>query len=135
MVQLYQQKKEFEKSGVKIIAVSFETNESVENYLKDTNLEWPVLRDEQKHLYHYFGMRDASFWDIWGYRTWLAYCKEIIRGRRPRKGDGNVNQRGGNILIDPEGLIRLHHIGKGPGDRPEVDFLLRFIREASTDIE
>ena len=126
---MYQQRKEFEKSGVQIIAISFEAADSVEKYLKDTNLKWPILRDEQKHLYHYFGMRDASFWDLWGYRTWLAYLKELLQGRLPRKGDGDINQRGGDVLIDPAGLVRLHHIGKGPGDRPEIDFLLQCIRE------
>jgi len=130
---LYQQREEFEKSGVQIIAISFQTKESVEKYLKETRLEWPILRDEQKNLYHYFGMGDAGFWDLWGYRTWLAYCKEMIRGIMPRKGDGDINQRGGNVLIDPEGLVRLHHIGKGPGDRPEAGFLLQFIRESGSD--
>lgn len=132
---MYQQRKEFEKSGVQIIAVSFESKESIKNYLKHSRIKWLILQDKQKYLYHYFGMRNASFWDIWGYRTWLAYGKEIIRGRMVRKGDGNINQRGGDILIDPEGLVRLHHIGKGPGDRPEVNFLLRFVREAEIDIE
>lgn len=126
---MYQQREEFKKSGVQIIAISFEAADSVEKYLKDTNLEWPILRDEQKHLYHYFGMREASFWDLWGYRTWLAYFKELLQGRLPRKGDGDINQRGGDVLIDPEGLIRLHHIGKGPGDRPQIEFLLQVIKE------
>ena len=123
---MYRHREEFDESGVDIIAVSFETIESATEYLRDTSVEWPIVLDEQKALYHYFGMGEAGFWDIWGYRTWLAYFKEILRGRWPRKGgDGNINQRGGDVLIDPAGIVRLHHIGRGPGDRPEIQSLLK----------
>jgi len=31
------------------------------------------------------------------------------------------------VLIDPAGVISLHHIGRGPGDRPEIQALLQVI--------
>ena len=111
------------------MVISFETIESSKKYLDDTSLDWPVLVDDAKKLYQYFGMGEAGFWDIWGYRTWLAYFKEITRGRSPRKGHGDIQQRGGNVILDPAGIVRLHHIGNGPGDRPEVEHLLQVIRE------
>ena len=110
--------------------VSFETISSTWKYLKDTSLPWPVLVDSEKSLYHYFGMGKAGFWDIWGYRTWRAYLKELFQGRLPRKGEGDFQQRGGDVILDPDGLVRLQHIGSGPGDRPEVTQLLQFVKGA-----
>jgi hypothetical protein len=31
------------------------------------------------------------------------------------------------VLIDPAGLVRFHHVGSGPGDRPSVDLLLEVL--------
>jgi len=28
------------------------------------------------------------------------------------------------VLIDPDGIVRLHHVGEGPADRPAVSDLL-----------
>ncbi|HSH13152.1 MAG TPA: SelL-related redox protein, partial [Desulfurivibrionaceae bacterium] len=38
-----------------------------------------------------------------------------------------IHQRGGDVLIDPNGMVRLHHIGKGPADRPRVEDILRLV--------
>ena len=40
---------------------------------------------------------------------------------------GDVRQLGGDVLIDPQGVIRLHHVGRGPADRPAVARLLNVI--------
>ncbi len=31
------------------------------------------------------------------------------------------------MLIGPDGIVRLHHIGSGPADRPGVDVILQVI--------
>ena len=129
-MQLHQQKKKFEEVGAQVLAVSFETSESTRNYVKGSSLKFPVLVDDKKILYRYFGMRTAGFWDIWGVRTWKAYLRELFRGRLPQKGEGDIQQRGGNVILDAGGSIRFHHISNGPGDRPTVEQLLRFIKEA-----
>jgi len=130
-VQLYQKRKVFEKIGVQILAVSFETAESTRNYVKGSSVEWPVLVDNKKILYRYFGMGTAGFWDIWGYRTWKAYVRELFKGRKPQKGEGDVQQRGGNVILDVDGRVRFHHISNGPGDRPTVEQLLDFFKKTA----
>lgn len=72
-------------------------------------------------------MLSASFWDVWGPKTWWAYLKEIAKGKRLKKSEGDIFQRGGDVLIDPGGTVRLHHIGVGPADRPTVKALLKTI--------
>ena len=84
-----------------------------------------MLMDETRELYHNYGMFSASFWDIWGPKTWWAYFKEIMKGHTPHLSTGDVSQRGGDVLIDPGGIVRLHHVGEGPADRPSVDIIFQ----------
>jgi len=70
----------------------------------------------------------ASYWDIWGPKTWMAYLKGITKGQKLKKSEGDIYQRGGDVLIDPNGIVRLHHIGKGPADRPTVEMILNRIK-------
>jgi len=39
-------------------------------------------------------------------------------------------QQGGNVLIDPNGIVRVHHVGRGPADRPSVDRLIAAVLSA-----
>ena len=83
--------------------------------------------DLDRKLYHHYGMYTARFWDLWGPRTWLSYLRLIRKGERLQKSDGAIDQRGGDVVIDPDGIIRVHHIGTGPGDRPEISMVLKKI--------
>ncbi len=114
-------------SNIKVVVISFEAGFLARQYLAETGLEWPLLVDEKRELYRAYGMLDAGFLDIWGPATWLVYFREILRGRLPRKSSGDIRQRGGDVLIDPEGIVRLHHVGSGPADRPGVDAILRTV--------
>jgi len=76
-------------------------------------------------------MLNASFMDVWGPKTWLAYFRELLKGNLPARSAGDVSQRGGDVLIDPKGLIRLHHVGTGPADRPSVEKILGIIEKTS----
>ena len=34
----------------------------------------------------------------------------------------------GDVLIDPAGVVRLHHASRGPADRPTVESILQVVR-------
>ena len=119
--------KELDRLGVKVVVVTFEQVFPALAYVKKTGLQWPLLVDEKRSLYRAYGMLNAGLLDLWGPATWWAYMKEMARGRLPKKPTGDVNQRGGDVLVDPSGIIRLHHVGKGPADRPPVASILRRI--------
>jgi hypothetical protein len=89
--------------------------------------------DLEKSLYHHYGMFSAGFWDLWGPRTWLAYLKLLAKGQKLMKSEGDVEQRGGDVLIDPAGIIRLHHIGSGPGDRPDIETVLEMVKNFNAE--
>jgi len=119
---------EFGRREINIVVVTFEKEPTASAYKCKTGLTWPLLIDAEKKLYSAYGMTKAGFKDIWGYRTWKAYLKEIVQGRLPKKSSGDIYQRGGDILIDPQGIVRLHHVGKGPADRPSVESILTLLK-------
>jgi len=78
-------------------------------------------------------MHRGSFWAILGPKSWDVYLKLLFRGRRLRVPAGDIYQLGGDVLIDPRGIVRLHHVGRTPADRPSVESLLSFVNEAARE--
>lgn len=122
--QLRQQNERLVRNNIAVLVVSFEQVENVLNYQGETGIPWPVVVDTSRELYAYYGFTKAGFWDLWGFSTWVAYCKELLKGNFPRRTKGDIDQLGGDVLIDPDGLVRVHHISKGPADRPQISDVL-----------
>ncbi|MGB7629804.1 MAG: peroxiredoxin-like family protein [Candidatus Deferrimicrobium sp.] len=118
---------EFQRRKVQIVVVTFESNFLARRYVEDTSLNWPILVDETHEMYRKYGMLTASLWDIWCPKTWWVYLREMMKGAKMIKSEGDISQRGGDVLIDPAGIVSLHHIGAGPADRPPVERLLQRI--------
>jgi hypothetical protein len=121
---LQQQQRALQDLGIRVAVVTFETTPFVRAYLAETKVTWPVLIDHDRTLYRGYGMHRGRLRDIWGGRTWVAYMKELARGRLPRYSGADTRQLGGDVLIDPAGIVRLHHVGTGPADRPSVAAIL-----------
>jgi hypothetical protein len=118
---------ELERKGVRVAVVTFEAGFLARSYAEETALSWPLLVDAERTVYRAYGMLSASVADVWGPRTWWAYLKALLRGETLRKSEGDVYQRGGDVLVDPDGVVRLHHVGRGPADRPSVDRILSLV--------
>ena len=114
---------------MKVVVVTFEVGSAAQAYVRDTNLSWPMIVDETRALYSAYGMERGSWWKIYGPGPWWVYAKLLLKGRRLRRPRGNFDQLGGDVLIDPEGIVRLHHVGSGPADRPSVRTIIDVIRE------
>jgi hypothetical protein len=121
---LREQEDQFARLNVSIAVVTFEHDYFAHQYVAETHLAWPLLIDADRTTYCRYGMLAASFWDVWGPRTWWVYFKALLHGQTPKKSAGDVYQRGGDVLIDPHGIVRLHHIGSGPADRPPITTIL-----------
>jgi hypothetical protein len=120
--------------GVEIVVVTFEAGFLARAYVEETGVDWPLLVDDERDAYHGYDMMEAGFWDVWGPKTLWAYTKALMSGQKLQKSDGDVSQRGGDVLIDPEGIVRLHHVGDGPADRPPIDEMLAIVREARAEV-
>ncbi len=116
-------------NNIEVLIVTFELEEHALNYKQDTELEWPLIVDTSRELYHYYGMAQASFWDIWGPASFRVYLREILKGNLPKPAKDDIHQRGGDVLISPEGMVRLHHICKGPADRPEIEEIIQIVEQ------
>jgi len=126
--QLWEKEKILKEHNIRVAVVTFEEGYFAKKYVEETGVEWPLLIDEKRELYKAYGMLDASFWDIWGPKTWWIYFKEILAGHIPRKSSGDITQRGGDVLIDPDGVVRFHHVGSGPADRPSIESILSYVQ-------
>ena len=126
-MQLQQYEADLEKLDAKVVVVTFEAGFLARAYIEDTGLAWPLLIDATREVYKAYDMLEATFWDLWGPATWWAYLKEVTRGHLPKKSEADISQRGGDVLIDPKGIIRFHHVGQGPADRPSARSILQVL--------
>ena len=119
---------ELDALGVRVAIVTFETGPVAGAYVRESQLSWPLLIDESRSLYAAYDMHRGRWSQILGPAAWWAYVKLLARGRQLHRTTGDVTQLGGDVLIDPQGIVRLHHVGSGPADRPAVESLLAVVR-------
>ncbi len=115
------------RNNIEVVIVTFEDAENALNYQGETHLEWPVAVDSSRELYNYYGLTKAGFWDLWGFSTWKVYIREMLKGNMPKPARHDIHQRGGDVLINPQGMVKMHHISKGPADRPKIDEVLQMV--------
>ena len=126
-----QQQHRLDELNTCVAVVTFELDHFAQAYVQQTDLSWPLLVDSTRALYRAYGMHRGSWKNIYGPSSWSEYGKLLMRGRTLRKPTGDVHQLGGDVLIDPQGIVRVHHVGSGPADRPSVDSILELV--AATD--
>ncbi len=130
LAQLRERKDELRALDAQVFVIVFESEPGAASHLEEGGVRWPILRDTERSLYAAYGMGRASWRDVWGPSTWWAYARALLRGGRLKHSTGDVHQRGGNVIVDPDGIVRLHHVGRGPADRPSVEALLDVMRQA-----
>ena len=100
-----QREEEIELLDLSVMVVTFQAGPLVEAYVHQTGLQWPVLIDPTLSLYQTYGMGHGRWLDIWGPATMWIYFKLMARGRRPHGPAGDINQLGGDVLVDPAGTF------------------------------
>lgn len=125
-----QAERELDALAIRVLVVTFEPPSVARAYVSETKTRWPVLSDESRSLYREYGMGRARWRDLLGPPALLAYAREAARGRLPRWPVSDPTQQGGDVLVDPDGIVRLVHVGAGPGHRPPVERLLEVCRAA-----
>ena len=128
-MQLQQQEAEVNSLDMDVVVVTFESEAIAKNYVSDTQFSWPILIDSTRELYADYGMNRGSRWAIYGPGSWWGYLKLIFRGRKIKLPTDDVRQLGGDVLIDPAGIVRLHHVGQTPVDRPTIESLMDVVRD------
>lgn len=123
-----------EELGVKVYVVTFDDAEIAQAYVENNQLEWPLLIDAQRELYDEFGMGRASWWALLKPTSIWKYTLLWMRGTRPQKVGSDVHQMGGDVLVAPDGKVRLVYVSKEPHDRPSVDSILALVRDGGSKV-
>ena len=129
-MQLQRAKRALDELGIRVLVVTFESPPAARAYARETRYPWPVLIDGERRLYAAYGMGRARWRHLLGPSALRAYAREVFRGGRPRMPAADPMQQGGDVLIDPGGIVRFAHVAAGPGDRPPVTRLLEARRRA-----
>jgi hypothetical protein len=127
---LRQHSAEIEALGLQVLVVTFEAANVAADYVRETGFPWVLLLDPTRALYTAYGMGRGRWWKIWGPATWWAYARLLAQGKRPQRSSADVNQLGGDVLINPAGDVVVLHVGSGPADRPAISALLAPVRKA-----
>ncbi len=127
MAQLRQHNAALAKNNVQVAIVTFESDYFAKQYARDTDLPWPLLVDAKRELYNAYSMGRTPMRRLLDWQTIVTYAKLMLRGRRLTKNTGDVHQLGGDVLIDPDGMIRLHYVSANPADRPAISALIQSV--------
>ena len=97
------------------------------DYVRQNALPWPLLLDEDRELYNSYQMDRANWWAIYGPASIWHYLQLILRGCRLKRPGTDWRQVGGDVLIDPAGVIQFHFVSTSPHDRPAVESMLAVV--------
>ena len=112
--------------------LTFEGREAATAYGDETGVSCPILVDEERTLYEAYGLGAARTRHLIGPTTLKAYAGEALRGVWPRRPVADTTQQGADVLIDPEGIVRFHHVGAGSGYRPPIDAILETVKRGAS---
>lgn len=130
---MQQHKDELDSLDIDVVVVTFESSAVAQKYARESGFPWPILIDASRQLYAAYGMDRGGLWAIFGPSSWWGYVRLLLRGRKLRRPTGDVHQLGGDVLIDPAGIVQVHHVGRTPVDRPSVESLLDVVRNEPPD--
>ena len=128
MSQLRQQQERLDELNVQVKIVGFDDEAMAKTYVEQTQLKWPLLLDTERVLYSAYGMERGSLWSVSNPVAVARYVGLILCGHKPGKPGSDVFQMGGDVLIDPQGIVRMHHACSDPHDRPSPDGILGLVR-------
>lgn len=130
MAQLRQHESKLNELKIDVKIVTFDADFMAISYVNETKLQWPLLLDKSMQLYKAYGMEQGSWWSISNPLAIWKYVLLILKGRMPGKPGSNLRQMGGDVLIDPNKIVRLHYTSTDPHDRPAVEQILNIVEMA-----
>lgn len=119
-----QQAQRLDALDLRVKVITFDLDTLAQAYVKSVDLPWPLISDPEQKLYSAYGMTRGSWWAIYGLSSVVKYLSLMAKGRMPGTPGKDWRQLGGDVLIDPDGIVQLCHVSTGPHDRPSVDALL-----------
>ena len=118
-------KKEFDRRGVAIVAVSFAEPPQLVHYQERHRWPFTILADPQRIAYRAFTLTRLSWFRVFSPATLKLYWTLRRKGMKQDAYAGDdIYQAGGDFLLDREGTILFAHRSQDPADRPAAWKLL-----------
>ena len=127
MSQLRHQQERLKDLKIQVKIVGFDSDALARDYVQQTELSWPLLLDTNRELYSAYGMERGSWWSVSNPVAIARYVGLMLGGQKPGKPGCDVFQLGGDVLIDPDGIVRLHHASVDPHDRPSPEAIFEIV--------
>jgi alkyl hydroperoxide reductase subunit AhpC len=124
VAQLRRRQNDLDDLRTRVVTVSFGPAAKAPVWLEETGSPFPLLVDARRDVYRAYGMR-RSLSGSWNLATVRRYRELMRQGRRWRGIQGDSLQLGGDVIVDPAGIVRLLHRSTTPDDRPAVEVLLQ----------
>lgn len=124
VAQLRRRQDDLDGTGVAVYVVALASRGRVGVFVRRHALPYPVIVDEARVLYRAFGMGRSPWWRIYAPRAVWRYVKSYL-GATPAEPRGETLQRGGDVILDPDGRVQFIHVADNSYDHPAVDHLLR----------
>lgn len=104
----------------------------VERYFREQGLARPdnffartrFVSDPQLAAYQAYGLGRHSRWKAYGPKIVRRYLRFIAQGKPLRMPHGDTLQKGGDFVVNRQGLITLSHIGLDQSERPQISEVL-----------
>jgi peroxiredoxin Q/BCP len=114
--------------GYVFIAVFESNNETLQGYLKETEVPFALVGDPSLVLYKKYGV-EKSFWRMVGSmfnkktKSNLKEGKVLVKGKNLKR-DGNMSRIPADFIIDENGMISIAYYGKNIGDHLPLEQIL-----------
>lgn len=126
-------KTQFERYGVKVVVISFAKPDGLFRYQNDHHWPFTVLADPDRIVYKAFDLPRLSWWRVFSPRTLALYARLMREGKRRQDyGREDIQQAGGDFLVDRQGHILYAHRSRDPADRPEAEKLLEEVKKVKS---
>ena len=96
------------------------TAEQARKACEEFQVDYQMLADPQRVAFKAAGMRRDLFSNL-NFRTLRYFMRTWRKGIRQKGIQGNPFQQGGAMVIEKEGILRFHFVGKAAGDHPDLN--------------
>lgn len=127
MNEIIQNYDSIQSKGYEFIAVFESNNQTLQQYLSETQVPFPIVGDPDLVLYKKYGVQ-KSFWRMVGSmfnkktRSNLKEGKVLVKGKNLKR-DGNMSRIPADFLIDENGVVTKAYYGTNIGDHLPLEIV------------
>jgi thioredoxin-dependent peroxiredoxin len=128
MNEIIQNYNAIQAKGYEFIAVFESNNETLQQYLLETEVPFPIIGDPELILYKKYAV-EKSFWRMVGSmfnkktKSNLKEGKVLVKGKNLKR-DGNMSRIPADFIIDENGIIIIAYYGTNIGDHLPLEQIL-----------